>query len=175
AGTQANAAIQELPATKFDAQIEAEAQIDPVDKQALEEVKIAEAVQEDQKELEAAEKLEESLGNKEPDSKKKDSKSTEKEEKGQYISQTPEWKAAVKKVEDARKRLADLPVNASREEHMRLALELADARQELQKLIEVGPPRDVDTQYTLFDALDQKIKVTDENGNTGILKLDEGG
>src|SRR5690606_39539752 len=44
-----------------DLQIEAEAQIDPVDKQALEEVKIAETVQQDQKELEAAEKLEEDL------------------------------------------------------------------------------------------------------------------
>ena len=121
---------------QLDAEIDVAAQIDPVDKQVLEEVKVADAVQEEQKETEKAEKIQEAL-------QKDEQKGTEGTEKAENTktntakeaeiksSQTPEYKQAVARLEDLQQKFANLPIDANADE---LLFDLREARQALQKI-----------------------------------------
>src|SRR5690606_1873022 len=160
--------------TKFDAQIEAEAQIDPVDKQSLEEVKIAEAVQEDQKELEAAEKLQEDLNSGTEST--EESAKTKKEEK---TSQTPEYKDAVERVKKLQEQFAALPIDENADA---LLFELREARQALQKI--AGTPKSTgkktETQKQIEDATgvtkpEKSIQLTPQQALAAQIRIQDRG
>lgn len=139
-------AIQETDTgdPQINADLDAVAQIDPVDKQVLEEVKVADAVQTEQKEVEAEEKLRKELSGEQTESK-------ETEEKEIPVSQTPEYKEAVAKVEALQKKFAEMSIEENADE---LLFDLREARQALQKI--AGKPKDTrkktDIQKQIEDA-----------------------
>lgn len=155
----------------LNAEIDAVADIDPVDKQVLEEVKIAEAVQEEQKEVETQEKLDiairesqnkktedSELGNKTPNAENKSEKSGEKTEKRQYASETPEYKAAVVELDQLQKEFAALPINATQEESFELYTKYVNARRNLQKI--AGEAKDTRPKTDIQKQIEDTTGVT---------------
>jgi hypothetical protein len=125
---QADQAMESTGDPQLDAQIDAAAQIDPVDKQVLEESKVADAVQQEQTDTERSEKIQEDLQPEE---------NTETTEEAEIKpSQTPEYKEAVSKVEELQDKFAKLPIEENADE---LLFELRNARQALQKI--AGDPK----------------------------------
>jgi len=151
---------------EIDAIIDEAGTLTPEESQALAEIKVAE---QEEATLDIVNKTDDSVNNNLQSAENTATIAAEAE------IDTPEFKQVSKEVEDLRSQIANLPVTASQEEGFKLFVKFTEAREKLQNLIKVGPPRDADLQYSLFDAVDQKIKVTDAEGNTGTLKLDQGG
>src|SRR5690606_29642452 len=103
---EADQAIKQLSSgdPALDAEDDAAAQIDPVDKEVLEEAKVTEAIQEEQQEIESQAQLQEQLettdsaGNIETNTEESAENTTEEQEVP--VSQTPEYKEAVQRIED---------------------------------------------------------------------------
>lgn len=147
---QADKAIQEVGDTgnpALNAEIDAAAQIDPVDKQALEEIKVSEAVHEEQKSVEADEKIQEDL---QPEPETETPKEVELKP-----SQTPEYKEAVDKVTKLKEQFEALDINENADQ---LLFDLREARQALQKI--AGQPK------TINKKSDIKTQIEDITGVT---------
>lgn len=142
---------------QLDVEIDAAASIDPVDKQVLEEVKVADAVKEEQKETEAEEKLELEKSNILPNAENTDKESGEKAEKEQYTapSSTPEYKEAVAKVEKLQKAFSELSIEENADE---LLFELREARKSLQQI--AGPAKDTRKKTPIQRQIEDATGVT---------------
>lgn len=162
---EADQAISELSVDpQTDAELDAEAQIDPVDKQILEEVKVADAIQEEQNDKEDEERLSSEVREREEslEGKPEQETSSKKTETGgvfqkEEISNTPEYKLAVKRIEDLQKKFSELDISENADE---LLFDLREARQALQKI--VGRPASKTSEI--------KTRI---NETTGVSKADK--
>jgi len=156
---QANAAIKESDSgdSQLNAIIDEAATLDPVDKQVLEEVKVAESLQEEQKEVEKQEKLaldvddvsvkdNEQSEAIEPDAENKSPNTAETVEKELPPSQSPEYKEAVDKVTKLQEQFAALPIDQNADQ---LLFDLREARQSLQRIAGEAKTRKTPLQKTI--------------------------
>lgn len=148
--------------SQLNADIDAAAAIDPVDKQVLEEVKVSDAIQTEQKEVEADEKLQKDLqeGTESTENttnlKNAENTATNAAKEAEIpISQTPEYKEAVDKVEKLQKAFAELDINESADQ---LLFDLREARQSLQKI--AGKAKDTRKKTPIQKQIEDATGVT---------------
>lgn len=162
---QVNETINEVGDTgdpQLNAEIDAEAQIDPVDKQVLEEVKVADAIQTEQKGVEADEKLQKELeeGTESTENtgnlKNNENTATNAAKEAEIpISQTPEYKEAVDKVTKLQEQFATLPIDENADQ---LLFDLREARQALQKI--AGKAKDTRKKTPIQKQIEDATGVT---------------